>query len=78
MMVYYLCPDIKTPVGGIRVIYRHVDILNRYGIPAYVVHKTLGFRVDWFKNDTPIVYWRDGMYSRLAAKLARRFDENLQ
>src|SRR3954470_19470815 len=26
--VFYLCPDHDAPAGGIRVIYRHVDILN--------------------------------------------------
>ena len=74
MTVYYLCPEHKTPVGGVRVIYRHVDILNKHGIPAYVVHKTRGFRVNWFKNDTPLVYWRNNLFDRLAAKLGRRLD----
>lgn len=74
MTVYYLCPEHKTPVGGVRVIYRHVDILNKHGIPAYVVHKTRRFRVDWFENDTPIVYWRNNLFDRLTAKVGRRLD----
>jgi hypothetical protein len=72
MPVYYLCPEHKHPVGGVRVIYRHVDILNENGIPAYVVHKTKGFRVSWFENDTPVVYWKDTPASRLQAKVKRR------
>jgi glycosyltransferase involved in cell wall biosynthesis len=74
MTVYYLCPELKTPVGGVRVIYRHVEILNKHNISAYVVHKTRGFRVDWFKNDTPIVYWRNNLWDKLSAKLKRRSD----
>ncbi len=74
MTIYYLCPEHKTPVGGVRVIYRHVDILNKHNIPAYVVHKTRGFRVKWFENETPVVYWRNNQLDKLAAKLRRRAD----
>lgn len=74
MTIYYLCPEHKTPVGGVRVIYRHVDILNNHNISAYVVHKTRGFRVKWFENDTPVVYWRNNQLDKLAAKLKRRAD----
>lgn len=70
--VYYLCPEHATPVGGVRVIYRHVDILNKHGIPAFVVHQTPGFRVTWFENQTPIVYWRTGRLARLLEKIKRR------
>lgn len=72
--IYYFCPEIATPVGGIRVIYRHVDILNQHGIPAYVVHRTRGFRVGWFENNTPIVYWRQNIFDKALAKLKRRSD----
>lgn len=74
MTVYYLCPEHKTPVGGVRVIYRHVDILNKHNIPAYVVHETRGFRVNWFENDTPVVYWRNNQLDKVLAKLKRRAD----
>lgn len=76
MAIYYLCPDSRTPVGGIRVIYRHVDILNEHGIPAFVVHKKMGFRVPWFENNTPIVYWCDTRRQRLKDKIKRRTGHN--
>ncbi len=57
--VYYLAPHINTPSGGVRVIYRHVDALNSLGIPAAVVHAKLGFRCDWFANETRVVYPAD-------------------
>jgi len=56
MTVYYVAPDSDDPSGGMRVIYRHVDILNRSGIPAAVLHCRRGFRCSWFTNETAVVY----------------------
>ena len=53
--VYYLCPDYPTPSGGIRAIYRHVDILNEAGIEAAVLHHADGFACDWFEHSTRVV-----------------------
>jgi len=52
--VFFLTPDHAIPSGGIRVIYRHVDILNQHGIRASVVHRRPGFRCRWFENDTVV------------------------
>lgn len=52
--IYFLTPDHRPPAGGIRVIYRHVDILNRYGMPASVLHRRPGFRCTWFENETRV------------------------
>jgi GT2 family glycosyltransferase/glycosyltransferase involved in cell wall biosynthesis/Flp pilus assembly protein TadD len=54
--VYYLCPDDDAPSGGIRVIYRHVDVLNDAGVPAAVLHSAPGFRCTWFEHATRIEY----------------------
>ena len=56
MTVYYVAPDSDDPSGGMRVIYRHVDILNRHGLPAAVLHCRRGFRCSWFANQTAVVY----------------------
>lgn len=53
--VYYLAVDSDVPSGGVRVLYRHVDILNAAGVDAAVVHQTPGFRCSWFQNRTRIV-----------------------
>jgi glycosyltransferase involved in cell wall biosynthesis len=53
--VYYLCPDYPTPSGGIRAIYRHVDILNEAGIEAAVLHHRDGFTCDWFEHRTRVL-----------------------
>lgn len=52
--VYFLTPDYRTPAGGIRVIYRHVDFLNEAGIRARVLHRHPGFRCTWFENETEV------------------------
>jgi glycosyltransferase involved in cell wall biosynthesis len=55
-IVYYLAPSDDRPIGGIRVIYRHVDTLNALSIPARVVHSRKGFRCTWFDNDTRVTH----------------------
>jgi len=53
-MVFMLCPDYNIPSGGVRVQYRHVDILNAAGVKAAVLHQRKGFRCTWFDNATPV------------------------
>lgn len=53
--VYYLLPDTNRPQGGIRVAYRHVDLLNEMGWPAQILHCREGFRATWFENSTKVV-----------------------
>jgi glycosyltransferase involved in cell wall biosynthesis len=50
--IYYLTRDYDVPSGGIRTIYRHVDVLNEAGIPAAVLHQRRGFRCTWFSHRT--------------------------
>ena len=57
--VYFGAPDWNVPAGGIKVVYRHVDILNEAGIPAAVLHRRAGFRCTWFQNHTRVVGSRD-------------------
>jgi glycosyltransferase involved in cell wall biosynthesis len=53
--IYFLTPDYDLPSGGIRVIYRHVDILNAAGLPAFVAHQRRGFKCTWFEHDTRLI-----------------------
>lgn len=52
--VYYLCPDHASPSGGVRAIYRHVDLLNEAGIDAAVLHHRRGFSCRWFEHSTRV------------------------
>lgn len=58
-MIYYFSPDYDEAAGGIRVIYRHVDVLVAAGIPSAVLHSKRGFRCTWFANTTPVAYVAD-------------------
>lgn len=60
MTIYVPCPDIDRPSGGIKVIYRYVDLLNEMGFAAYVLHHSRGFRATWFLNNTQIAYLKGG------------------
>lgn len=57
--LYFFCPDTVAPSGGVRRIYRHVDILNANGYSAAVVHWQRGFRCSWFENETTVTYQAD-------------------
>ena len=56
MTVYVLSPENNKPSGGIKILYRHVDVLNRNGIDAVLLHQNSGFRCTWFENETRIAY----------------------
>jgi glycosyltransferase involved in cell wall biosynthesis len=53
--IYYLCPDHGKPSGGVRAIYKHVDILNAAGRPAAVLHHRDGYACEWFEHSTRVV-----------------------
>ena len=57
--LYFLVPDFERPAGGIRVMYRHVDLLNEAGVPSAVLHRRRGFRCTWFPNETQVKYIAD-------------------
>ncbi len=71
MAIYFLTPDYSAPSGGVQVIYRHVDILNSNGIPAFVLHRTMGHRCNWFENHTPVVCWDQSVQRRAYFKLRK-------
>ena len=54
--IFFLCPDYAPPSGGIRKLYRQVDVLNSKGFHASLVHTRIGFRCTWFENTTQVVY----------------------
>ena len=55
-MIYFLAPDVARPSGGVRAIYRCVDLLSAAGAPAAVLHSRNGFRCSWFENTTRVVH----------------------
>ncbi len=62
----FVCPDNPKPSGGIKQIYRQVDVLNANGFEAYILHENEGFKCRWFKNSTPVVYHKS-LFKQIAA-----------
>lgn len=60
MKIHYFCPDINTPSGGMRRLYRHVEILAANGFPACVLHTAVPFQMTWFTSDAPVQYLSSG------------------
>jgi len=54
--IYVFCPDLPKPLGGVRMLYRHIDILNSNGFEAYIVHSRPEFRIDWFEHSTRVCH----------------------
>lgn len=54
--IFVLCPDYEPAAGGIRKLYRHVDVLNQHGYSAAILHTQVGFRCRWFENTTAVAY----------------------
>jgi glycosyltransferase involved in cell wall biosynthesis len=52
--IYFFCPDLAHVLGGVRQMYRHVDVLNASGFEAAIVHSDPEFRIGWFENSTRI------------------------
>lgn len=58
--IFYACPDYSPASGGVRRLYRHVEILNKHGIAASILHENPGFAITWFKSEAPVSY-RDSL-----------------
>jgi hypothetical protein len=44
-MIFYLCPDSNIRSSGVRFLYQHVEILNRHGYSAAILHIANGFSI---------------------------------
>jgi glycosyltransferase involved in cell wall biosynthesis len=55
MNIFFFCQDFEFPSGGVKKLYRQVDILNENGFSAWLVHEKPGFRSRWFENQTRVV-----------------------
>ena len=58
--ILYECSDLEFPAGGMRRLYRHVEILTRHGFDAKILHHTPGYEPRWFDSPVPIDYWFEG------------------
>lgn len=54
--IYFICPNNKFASGGVKQIYRQVETLNKNGFDAYILHKKIGKKDEWFNINVPILY----------------------
>nr|WP_315464478.1 hypothetical protein [uncultured Rhodoferax sp.] len=55
MIFTYIAPEIKTPVGGIKVLYRHSETLSQNNVESCIFHPNdPDFFCTWFKHDVNI------------------------
>lgn len=55
MSVIYWCPARNIPTGGVRVIYRHADVMNTLGVDAQIYHwHNPAFACSWFEHQSRI------------------------
>lgn len=57
--IYVISPDLAAPSGGVRRLYRHVDVLNANGFNARLMHYVRPFRCTWFANNTRVEYMNE-------------------
>ncbi|UYW01545.1 glycosyltransferase [Flavobacterium agricola] len=55
--IYFITPDESRPTGGVKQIYKQVEILNANGFDAYVVHQNKKFKINWFQHNVPTKYF---------------------
>ena len=54
-LLFVCYPDTNQPIGGVKQIYRQVELLHKAGWNAYVLQEQPGFRADWFSSDAPVL-----------------------
>lgn len=53
--IVYLCPADNTPTGGVKVIYRHAELLTSLGADASILHPfNPEFSCTWFRHHARI------------------------
>lgn len=46
------------------MMYRHIEVLNRHGYPAFALHTRKGFRLTNFLHHAPVCYWNRSLIHR--------------
>jgi len=54
--VIYAVPESPAPLGGVRVLHRHVELLVKAGVDAYVWLPAPGYRYEWFDSPAPRLF----------------------
>ena len=68
--IYFICPNNKFASGGVKQIFKQVEILNKNGFCAFVVLKSQ-IKYNWFSADVPIIY-NAGLFASIKLNLKER------
>ena len=54
--VFFVCyPDSGATIGGVKQMYRQVELLRGLGVEAYMLHQQPSFRARWFTSSAPVI-----------------------
>lgn len=54
--LFFVCyPDTNATIGGVKQIYRQVELLSQAGYHAAVLQEKPNFRADWFSSEAPVI-----------------------
>ncbi len=70
-----MCPEDPFPTGGIQKIYQQVDLLNRSGYEAYVVHTNEDYRYRWMANNTQLAVPKWTIFQKLLFAINKKKQE---
>ena len=54
-LLFVCYPDTNHPIGGVKQIYRQVELLHKAGWDAFVLQEQPGFRATWFESTAPVM-----------------------
>lgn len=57
MKIYFYTPSFFS--GGVKMLYRHAELLSLNNIPAYIVHTNRNYCTTKFIHNAKILYWDD-------------------
>lgn len=57
--ILYECLDLEIPAGGMRRLYRHVEVLRKHGFDARMLHHNPTYKNPWFSSTALVDYWTE-------------------
>lgn len=62
MKIIFVTPSTNRPIGGIKVIYRYVEKLNKIGVTSFIMHTIKHFKCTWL-DELPTFYNENYLYN---------------
>ena len=56
MKILFYSPSPIEPIGAVKELYRQVEVLNKLGLPAFILHRKKNYRPKWFSYTAPVIY----------------------